>query len=97
MKELFLLCTAVAAVSWLLTQSELLGGFRRWVRKRWIPLGKLFDCYYCMAHWIAFIFVGAFDVNIVRTFWPLSWLLSVLIVAWIATLLNAMLDKLWTE
>lgn len=97
MIELFLLSVTVAAMSWLLTQSELLEGFRRWIRKRWIPAGKLFSCYYCIAHWIALIFVGAFNVNIVKTFWPLSWLLAVLIVAWIATLLNAMLDKLWTE
>lgn len=55
------LALACASISFTLTKAEATDWLRVWLVKRdWLMLYKLFQCPYCMSHWVAFGLVAAF-------------------------------------
>ena len=53
MNEIFVLALAVGAISLTLTKAGIFAGFRDLISSLSGWLGSLFECPYCMAHWIA--------------------------------------------
>lgn len=53
MTEIFVLALAVGAISLTLTKAQIFEWLRNLVGRISTWLGELFDCPYCMAHWVA--------------------------------------------
>jgi hypothetical protein len=51
---------AIGAVSYTISSTEATMGFRGWVVKRSLWLGKLLACPYCLSHWLAFAAVAIY-------------------------------------
>jgi len=96
MIKILWLSTATAAISFLVTQSSLFGGFRDWVGKRSKCLHELLTCYYCLGHWVAVALVIAFRARLFGLH-PLAidFILTILVVAWLAALQCVVMDALW--
>lgn len=61
MTTLLLISAAVAAISVTVTQSSLFRSVRKWLKP---VFGKLFDCSYCLNHWVAFGLVINYSNNL---------------------------------
>jgi len=96
MIKILWLSTATAAIAFLVTQSSLFGGFRGWVGKRSKCLHELVTCYYCLGHWVAVALVVAFEARLFGLCPSVfDYMLTILVVAWIAALQCAIMDVLW--
>lgn len=96
MIKILWLSTATAAISFLIAQSSLFGGLRRWVYKHSKHLYNLVTCYYCLSHWVALAMVIAFEARLFGLYpMAIDYVLTVLVVAWIAALQCAAMDVLW--
>ena len=84
-----------AAVAYLVSQSEAFGWLRLWASKHSAFFDKLFACGYCLSHWIAVPLVIIYDMRIFKMFWPLDYLLTILVIAWLATFQYVILDRIW--
>ena len=94
-KEAMMLSVATAAVSYFITQAELMDRPRSWLRAKSGLFGKLIGCGYCLSHWIAAALVIACDVRLFGIPWPLDYALTILSVAWLATFQYVILERLW--
>jgi len=96
MIKILWLSTATAAVSFLIAQSSIFGGFREWVHKHSKRLHGLVTCYYCLGHWVAAALVIAFEARLFRLHpTAIDYALTILVVAWLAALQCAVMDALW--
>lgn len=69
---------AVGVVSLTLTQAAIFEWLRDWVEDRSEFLGELFNCPYCMAHWIALAVMLIYQPMLIGTGpawanWTVSW------------------------
>ena len=58
----------------------------------WNPwLGKLVNCGYCLGFWVAVCLVAVYQTRLFHAWWPLDYLLTALVVAWLAAFQWALL------
>ncbi len=79
-----LLSAVTAAVAFTLCETTLFAGLRAWVKGRSVWLGKLACCGYCLGHWVAFGLVAIYRPRLFEAWWPLDYLLTALVMAWLA-------------
>ncbi len=78
------LSLASASISFAVTEARICRKFREWVKSRSRFLGDLATCGYCLGHWVSGGLVAIYAPRLTRVWWPLDYLLAVLIVAWLS-------------
>lgn len=92
-----LLSMMVASVSFFITHSQLTLRYRDWLLKRSEILGDLFGCCYCLGHWITIVALLLFPVRLFGIFLPADYLLTWLVISWMAGLQSLAASRLWGE
>jgi hypothetical protein len=82
--EAIILSCATASVAFTVSEAVVFQGLRAWCKAKNPWLGKLVNCGYCLGHWVAFALVGAYRTRLFERWWPLDFVLTGLVVAWIA-------------
>ena len=94
LQDLCLLAIASGTVSLVLTRSHLTKGLRHWLMDvRFLMIGELVNCPFCMAFWTSLPLSFEFDSTLIDGlhFYPLRWL----IITGLACLFMGVLLKLW--
>lgn len=86
METVIYLSLATASISFTVTEAKIFKTFRDWLKSRSRFLGDLFACGYCLGHWLAFALTAVYRPRLLYIWWPLDFLLTALVVAWLAGL-----------
>lgn len=90
-EDLVLFGIASGIVSMVITRSHLTKGLRRRLMDvRFLMIGELVNCPFCMAFWTSLLFTMKINSEGLH-FWPVSWL----VVTGLACLFMGILLKLW--
>jgi hypothetical protein len=73
-----------ASICFAVTETRLFQQFREEIKIRNIFFGKLVSCGYCLGYWVSGGLVVIYTPRLTRVWWPLDYLLSVLIIAWLS-------------
>ncbi len=94
-----LLSMVVASISFFISHSQLLEKFRGWVCKleRGVFFFNLITCCYCLGHWIAAIVLIIFPMKLFGIYAPADYVLTWLVVSWVAGLQSLAASQLWGE
>jgi len=84
MPQVALLSLVTASVAFTLSETGAFAGLREWLRRRHAWLGKLASCGYCLGHWIALGLVAVYRPRLFAAWWPLDYILTALVIAWLA-------------
>lgn len=87
-----ILILATGAVSYFLANAEIIERPREWLEGKSKFLRNLVRCAYCLGHWIATPLVLIYKVKIISLWPPLDYVLTIMVVAWVAALL---VDIFW--
>jgi len=92
-----LLSMVVASVSFFISHTQLLEKKRKqiWWRNKFIP--ELLSCSYCLGHWVAVVVLLIVPVKLFGIFWPLDYIMTWLIISWIAGLQSLAMSRLWDK
>jgi hypothetical protein len=82
--HVILLSLVTASVVFTLCETTVFAGLRDWVKARSVWVGKLARCGYCLGHWVAFGLVAIYRPRLFESWWPLDYLLTALVIAWLA-------------
>jgi hypothetical protein len=87
-----ILAVAVAAVSMTVARAKVSKGFRDWVASKSTWLGDLFNCPYCISHWITFAAVAWYRPRVVTSgFILFDWIVSVFLIVAMASLVSGVI------
>jgi len=78
------LALVTASVAFTLCETTLFGGLRGWAKVRSAREEKLASCGYCLGHWVAFGLVAIYRPRLFEAWWLLDYVLTALVVAWLA-------------
>jgi hypothetical protein len=78
------LSLVTASVAFTFCETKLFARLREWVKARSVWLGKLPCCGYCLGHWVAFALVAIYRPRLFEAWWLLDYVLTALIIAWLA-------------
>ena len=92
-----LLSITVASISFLLSHALILERQRSWIRKKSVLLGSLIDCSYCIGHWIAAVLLVIMPVKLFDTWHPLDYLLTWLVISWLAGVMSMLTSWVWGD
>ncbi len=84
MDQVLYLSLVTAAVSFSVTEMKPFVPVREWARATNSLLGELLSCGYCFGHWVAFVLVAIYQPRLFVFWWPLDYLLTALVVAWLS-------------
>ncbi len=84
MWPVILLSMATAWLAFTVSESAVFRPLREWTAARSGWLGKLLACGYCMSFWIALALVVAYRPRLFVLWAPADYLLTALVVAWLA-------------
>jgi hypothetical protein len=73
-----------ASICFAVTETRLFQRFREEIKSRNIFFGKLVSCGHCLGYWVSGGLVVIYTPRLTRVWWPLDYLLSVLIIAWLS-------------
>lgn len=82
--QVVLLSLVTASVAFALSETTVFAEAREWVKSRSVWLGKLVCCGYCLGHWVAFFLVAIYRPRLFEGWWLLDYLLTALVIAWLA-------------
>jgi hypothetical protein len=81
--EVVWLSLVTSSISYTVTETKLFKTPREWVQKKW-SRGEVFSCGYCFGHWVAFALVAIYRPRLFEIWWPLDYLLTALVIAWLS-------------
>lgn len=84
MEKLFYLSLITASISFTLAETKLFKPLRDRVNAKNSLLGELFSCGYCLGHWVALILASITRFRLFGTWWPLDYVLTALVIAWLS-------------
>ena len=58
--------------------------WRKWAKARSFFWGELFCCGYCFGHWVAAVLVLAYRPRLFVWWWPVDYLFTALVIAWLS-------------
>jgi hypothetical protein len=91
LEQVAVLLLATAWISFTLSESALFAPARGWLAARSSWLGKLVNCGYCTGFWVAVALVSLCQPRVCEVWAPLDYLLSAIVVAWLAAFQWALL------
>lgn len=110
LKALLIAMTS-AAISFFISHSQLLERFRsrlseygsiqKPLRSRGGSIAfffhELVSCCYCLGHWVSVVLMILVPVTLFDIFRPLNFLLTWLVISWVAGILSMATSRLWSE
>ena len=90
-----LLSMLVASISFFISHTQLLEKWRKRIRWRNKFIPELLSCCYCLGHWVALVVLLIFPVKLFGVFWPMDYILTWLVISWVAGLQSLVMAKLW--
>jgi len=84
MEQVLYLSLVTATVSFTVTEMKLFAAVREWAKARSALLGELLCCGYCFGHWVAFAVTAIYRPRLFVCWWPLDYLLTALVIAWLS-------------
>jgi hypothetical protein len=95
--QVVLLSLVTASAVFALSESAVFVRLRDWVKDRSAWMGKLVSCGYCLGHWVAFGLVAIYRPRLFEAWWLLDYILTALVIAWLAAFQWAALCWLMEE
>jgi len=95
-KALLLSCV-VASISFFISHTQLLEKTRKWLWGHIAFFGMLVDCCYCLGHWVAAALLVLLPARLFGIWGPADYVLTWLVVAWLAGLQSMAATRLWGE
>jgi hypothetical protein len=78
------LSIVTASISFAVSETKLFRPLREWMRGRSEFFGDLLSCGYCLGHWVAFALVVICRPRLFEVWWPLDYVLTALVIAWLS-------------
>jgi len=97
MIKALLLSMVVASISFFMSHSQLLEGFRDRIGKFNVFLWQLITCSYCLGHWVAAALLILMPVRLFGVVWQVDYLFTWLIISWMAGLQSLAASQLWGD
>jgi len=89
-----MIALASASISMTLTQTELFTPLRAWAARKNALLGHLFQCFYCMSHWVVIAGMLVYRPALLHSgIGPIDWVMTAFIVLTVTTFINGLLFK----
>lgn len=92
-----LLSVVVASISFFVSHTQLLEKHRKQLWQRSAFFGTLIDCCYCLGHWIAVVMLVVFPIRLFGIFWPADYILTWLVISWVAGFQSLAMSRLWGD
>lgn len=91
-----MIALAASSISMTVTQTELFAAFREWTTKKNAMMGHLFQCFYCLSHWVVFGGMLVYRPALLHSgFAFIDWVMTAFITITIATLINGLMFKVF--
>ncbi|MBM3883023.1 MAG: DUF1360 domain-containing protein [Verrucomicrobia bacterium] len=84
MQEILLLSSVTASLSFTVSETRVFRGMRERLMARSPLLGELVSCGYCLGHWLAWALTAVYQPRLFHAWWPLDYLLTGLVIAWLS-------------
>ena len=97
MTKAVLLSIVVASISFFVSHTQTLEKYRKQLWLHSAFFGMLIDCCYCLGHWIAVPLLIIFPMRLFDIFWPADYVLTWLVISWVAGLQSLVASRLWDE
>lgn len=97
MIKAILLSMVVASISFFITHTQLLEKQRKFLWQKSDFIAGLLDCSYCLGHWVAIVVLVIFPVRLFSIAWPADYILTWLVISWMAGLQSLAASQLWGE
>ncbi len=91
MEQVFLLSVVTASVAFSIAETKPFSSAREWLKRRSEFLGELMACGYCLGHWVALGLVAIYRPKLFNAWWLLDYVITALVIAWLAALQWAVL------
>jgi hypothetical protein len=90
----FVIALAASSISISITQGELFAPLRNWAQKAGHMTGHLFQCFFCISHWIVFVGIAIYRPAITESgFAPVDWIVAAFFSLTLSTLVSGLLFK----
>ena len=83
MQRILFLSAVTASISFAVSETKLFRPLREWVKGQSEFFGDLLSCGYCLGHWVAFALVVICRPTLFEIWWPLDYVLTALVIAWL--------------
>lgn len=97
MIKAILLSMVVASISFFLVHSQLLNKQRKWIQDRSNFLTALLDCCYCFGFWVTAAVLMVFPTKLFGIYAPADYVLTWMVINWMAGLQTLAASWLWGE
>lgn len=90
----FVIALAASSISISITQGELFAPLRTWAQKIGHMTGYLFQCFFCISHWVVFLGIAIYRPEITHSGFALvDWVVAAFFSLTISTLVSGLLFK----
>ncbi|OMP89816.1 DUF1360 domain-containing protein [Raoultella terrigena] len=91
-----MIALAASSISITVTQTELFASFREWTAKKNALVGHLFQCFYCLSHWVVFGGMAVYRPALLNSGFALvDWVMTAFITITFATLISGLMFKVF--
>ena len=91
-----MIALAASSISMTVTQTELFAAFREWTTKKNAMMGHLFQCIYCLSHWVVFGGMLVYHPALLQSgFALIDWVMTAFITITLTTLINGLMFKVF--
>ncbi|WP_432699380.1 DUF1360 domain-containing protein [Kluyvera cryocrescens] len=91
-----MIALAASSISMTVTQTELFAAFREWTAKKNALMGHLFQCFYCLSHWVVFAGMAVYRPALLNSgFALIDWVMTAFITITLATLISGLMFKVF--
>ena len=94
LQQIAVLALATSAVSVTITRGSIFNKQRSWLLGKYLPLGKLVSCPYCLSHWVSAMFVAVYQPVVVSLWIGIDLLVSVLVIIALAAIVTGVITRL---
>lgn len=74
------LALSISAVSFTIARTKVSEPFRVWMKRKSSWFGNLFNCPYCVSHWLSFGAVAIYQPRVIEKYYPLDLLVTAFVI-----------------
>ncbi|WP_171962098.1 DUF1360 domain-containing protein [Bordetella trematum] len=90
------IAVAASSISMSLTQGELFAPLRAWAQKFGHMTGYLFQCFFCLSHWIVFLGIAIYRPQLIHSDYVLvDWIVAAFFSLTISTFTSGLMFKVF--
>ena len=91
-----MIALASSSISMTITQTELFAGLRTWTAKVSPMLGHLFQCFYCLSHWVVFVAMLIYRPLLLNSgITVVDWVMTMFITLTLTTFISGLIFKVF--